>query len=464
MIQKQRTIQNEVSFVGVGLHTGNDVSIKFKPGGENTGIVFRRVDLDGAPEVEAISKFAVSSSTSRSTILDKYGVKIRTTEHVLAAIAALEIDNLIIEIDSEEIPIADGSSKPFIDLLEKANVVQQEQDVDFYYVKDSISFLDEDSGAEILVLPSNDYRVSVMVDFQTKVLGTQNASVNSMEEFKNECSDSRTFCFLHEIEHLIDGDLIKGGGLDNSVVYVDKEPCKEILDKLKEVFGNVEVSVESNGILNNTELRHHNEAARHKLLDLVGDLALIGKKIKGHVIATKPGHLLNINFAKKISKEIEIERKGAPRVNPCDTPVMDIGDIMKFLPHRPPFLLIDKVLELSDKHVIGLKNVTINEYFFKGHFPGEPVMPGVLQIEAMAQVGGLLVLSTVLDPENYLTYFMKIDKAKFKKKVVPGDTVIYKLELLAPIRRGICHMFGTGYVGKDLVVEAEMVAKISKVK
>ncbi|MCB0460367.1 MAG: bifunctional UDP-3-O-[3-hydroxymyristoyl] N-acetylglucosamine deacetylase/3-hydroxyacyl-ACP dehydratase [Flavobacteriaceae bacterium] len=461
MSNKQKTIKNEVSLSGVGLHTGNQVNIRFKPAPENYGITFTRTDLEGHPLIEARADYVVD--TKRGTNLEKNGVIINTSEHVLAAIIGLGIDNICIELNAPEPPIMDGSSKYFIEALEKAGVVEQEAEVEEYVVKNVISYKDEATGSEIILMPSDHYEVTTMVDFGTKVLGTQNATLKNISDFKKEIAAARTFSFLHELEMLLDNNLIKGGDLNNAIVYVDKPLSEGTMQKLKVAFKKDSVAVKPNGILDNLTLHWPNEAARHKLLDVIGDLALVGTKIRGKVIANKPGHSVNTQFAKKLSKIIKIEkRNNVPQYDLNEPPLMDIHQIMNILPHRPPFLLIDRIIELSDKHVVGMKNVTMNEDFFIGHFPGAPVMPGVLQVEAMAQTGGILVLSTVPDPENYLTYFMKMDNVKFKQKVLPGDTLIFKAELLEPIRRGICHMQAYGYANGRLVVEAELMAQIVK--
>ncbi len=463
MSKKQNTIKNEITLSGVGLHTGNEVVMTFKPAPTNHGFAFKRVDLEGAPVIEAKAEYV--TDTQRGTNMEKNGVQIHTSEHVLAAAVGLNIDNLLIEINASEPPIMDGSSKFFIEALEKAGIEEQDADIEEYIVKEIISYKDENTGSEIILMPSEEYQVTTMVDFGTKVLGTQNATLNTISDFKEEISSARTFSFLHEIEMLLEHNLIKGGDLNNAIVYVDKELSEGTTEKLKQAFNKDDIKIKPNGILDNLELHWANEAARHKLLDVIGDLALVGTRIRGKVIANKPGHLVNTTFAKKLAKIIKKEkRNNVPSYDLNQPPLMDIHQIMDVLPHRPPFLLIDRILELSDKHVVGMKNVTMNEDFFVGHFPGAPVMPGVLQIEAMAQAGGVLVLKSVPDPENYLTYFMKIDKVKFKQKVLPGDTLIFKSELITPIRRGIAHMQAYAYANGKLVAEAELMAQISKVK
>lgn len=461
---KQRTIKNPVSLTGVGLHTGKKVTITFNPAPENHWFKFQRTDLEGQPIIEADADLVVD--TSRGTTLEKNGARVHTTEHVLAALMGLEIDNCLIQIDGPEMPIMDGSSIKFIEALEAAEIVEQEAEREYFELRENLTYEDPVKMVEMLAVPQDTFRVTVMVDYNSEVLGTQHASMYHIGEFKTDIARCRTFVFLHELEALLKHDLIKGGDLDNAIVLVDRDIPAETLAYLKKVFNKESVEVKEKGVLNTVKLQFYNEPARHKLLDIVGDLALVGKPMKIHVLAARPGHAGNVAFAKKLKELIKKETsdKFLPKIDMNAPPVYNINDILKILPHRQPMLLIDKIMDISHEHIIGVKNVTMNEEFFKGHFPEAPVMPGVMLIEAMAQCGGVLVLKTVPDPENYLTFFMKIDGVKFRQQVLPGDTVVFSLKLVTPIRRGICHMRGVAYVNNKPVMEAEMMAQIVKVK
>ena len=462
MGDKQKTIASSVSVSGTGLHTGVNVTLRFKPAPENTGIRFQRIDLEGQPVVKADCSNVVD--TNRGTTIGNNGALVNTVEHVMAALTGLGIDNALIEIDNYETPILDGSSRYFTDALVKAGTLEQSEERNIFTLDKVITFYDKEKKAEMIAIPSDEYKLSVMIDFETEVLSTQNASLDRISDFNKEISNCRTFVFLHELEYLLNNNLVKGGDLSNAIVFVNRVMSQEELDRLAKLFNKPSVKVLNKGILNNLDLHFENEPARHKLLDVIGDLSLIGMPIKAHIIAKKPGHSTNVEFAKIIKHYIVEKEKN--RFNPPfdldKKPLFDINEIKKILPHRPPFLLIDKVMDMDDNHVIGVKNVTMNETHFVGHFPDEPVMPGVLQIEAMAQTGGIFSLKKYPDPENYVTYFLKIDNVKFRNKVVPGDTLVFSLELVSPIRRGLCHMRGTGYVAGKPVIEGEMLAQISK--
>ena len=459
---KQRTIKKEVSVSGVGLHTGQPVTLTFKPAPENHGYKFKRVDLTNSPIIDADVDNV--TDTSRGTTITQHGASVSTVEHVLAGLVGIDVDNVLIELDGPETPIMDGSSILFIEALELAGFVEQDADREYYHIPHNIHYSEPDRKVEMVAMPLDDYRFTCMIDYNSPVLGSQHAAITTLSEFKKEIASCRTFCFLHELEMLLKHDLIKGGDLNNAIVVVDKEVNKEELKHLAKLFNRDDIDVAREGILNNIKLRYQNEPARHKLLDMIGDLALVGTPLRGHIMAARPGHAANVAFAKKIKAQIKREKnkKYLHIYNPNTPPVYDTVQIMNILPHRPPMLLIDKIIELSKTHVIGVKNATMNEPFFVGHFPDSPVMPGVLQIEAMAQTGGILVLNTVPDPENYLTYLLKIENARFKEKVLPGDTIIFRCDLMSPIRRGIAQMKGVGMVGEKVVVEAELMALISK--
>ena len=462
MDEKQKTIRQAATVEGHGLHTGEKVTLTIKPAPVNTGIRFLRTDIDDDAFIEANVRLV--SETARGTSLEKDGMRVATVEHALAALTGMGIDNAIIEVNCPETPILDGSSRYYTEAIEKAGVKEQNAFRDYFEIQEPIRFYHEEKDCEIIALPADEYRVTCLIDYQSKVLGHQYASISNIKEFKDEIAGCRTFVFLHELEYLLNQNLIKGGDLSNAIVFVDRKVKQEELDRLTGVFNKPTIEVREEGILNNLELAFHNEPARHKLLDIIGDLTLTGKPIKGHIIASKPGHASNVLFAKELQKHIKkrIEQEQIPVYDQTVEPAYDINDIRRMLPHRPPFLLVDKIIEVTDSSVVAVKNVSMNEPFFVGHFPDEPIMPGVLQVEAMAQAGGILVLSTVDDPENYSTYFLKIDNVRFKQKVIPGDTLVFKMNLISPVRRGICHMRGIAYVGNKIVMEAEMMAQIGR--
>ncbi|MFT2010570.1 bifunctional UDP-3-O-[3-hydroxymyristoyl] N-acetylglucosamine deacetylase/3-hydroxyacyl-ACP dehydratase [Pontibacter sp. 13R65] len=461
MNEKQHTIKAPVTVTGIGLHTGIVSNMTFKPAPANHGYKFQRIDLPGQPLVNVDVDNVVD--LSRGTTIEQNGARVNTVEHTLAALVGLQIDNVLIELDGPEPPIMDGSAIEFVNALNSVGMQEQNALRNYFEISKGISYKDDNRGVEIAALPLDDYRLTVMVDYNSPVLGSQHASITDINQFHDEIASCRTFCFLHELEALFKQNLIKGGNLNNAIVIVDRVVQDEELAHLAELLNKPKVSVQEEGILNNTELRFKNEPARHKLLDLMGDLALIGRPIKGQILAARPGHAANVAFAKKVKRLIqESAIKNIPTYDPKKPPVMDINQIAATLPHRYPFLLIDKIIHLDDTMVAGIKNVTMNEPFFQGHFPNNPVMPGVLQIEAMAQTGGILVLNAMDNPDDYWTYLLAIDKCRFKRKVLPGDTIIFKCELLAPLKRGIAKMAGQAFVNGQLVIEAEMSAMIVK--
>ena len=461
-MQKQKTLAASFSLKGKGLHTGLDIEITFNPAPENHGYKIKRTDLEGQPVIDALAEHVVA--TQRGTVLKKNDVQVSTIEHAMAALYALEIDNCLIEVNAPEFPILDGSARYFVEGIQKVGSVEQNAPRDYYIVKHKIEVKDEESGASLIILPDEKFSVNVLISFDSPVLNNQFASMNDLSEFPSELAASRTFVFVREIEMLLNNNLIKGGDLDNAIVIYDQKLPQESLDKLADMMNVPHLNLKELGYINHEPLVFDNEPARHKLLDVIGDVALIGKPIRGRIIATHPGHKINNQFARMIRKDIKQNEVQAPVYDPNREPVMDINRIRELLPHRYPFLLVDKIIEIGGNYIVGVKNITANEPFFQGHFPQEPVMPGVLQVEAMAQTGGLLVLNSVDEPERYSTYFMKIDGVKFRHKVVPGDTLIFRLELLAPIRRGISTMKGYVFVGDTLVSEAEFMAQIVKNK
>ena len=466
MSVKQRTLKSSVQLQGVGLHTGATVTLNLCPAPENHGYQFQRVDLDGQPKIPADCDLV--TTTQRGTTLELNGAKVHTTEHVLAAIYGCELDNVLIQVDGPEMPIMDGSAFPFVQAIESVGFEEQNAERKYFELKDNLTFEDPIKGVEMLAVPTKggEFRVTVMVDYNSPILGTQHAHMYQLGDFKSEISRCRTFVFLRELEVLAEHGLIKGGSLDNAIVMVDKDYSTEDIAAILKKLGRepLDIKVEGIGVLNTIKLQYENEPARHKLLDIVGDLALTGRFIKGHILAARPGHHGNVEFAKLIKQLIKQEKSEVEQFDLTQPPIYDINDISKMLPHRYPFLLVDKIMTMDRESIVGVKNVTMNEPFFQGHFPNNPVMPGVLQIEAMAQVGGIFALSQVEEPESYSTYFMKIDEVKFKQKVIPGDTVVFKLKLLSPIRRGLVNMSGTAYVNGKVVSEASMLAQIVKDK
>jgi UDP-3-O-[3-hydroxymyristoyl] N-acetylglucosamine deacetylase/3-hydroxyacyl-[acyl-carrier-protein] dehydratase len=465
MADYQHTLKDIVRIVGVGLHTGEKVNLEIHPAPENSGFKFQRIDLSNEPQIKADVDFVIS--TDRGTTLEQNGARVYTTEHVLAALVGCGVDNALIKLDAPEIPIMDGSSLPFVHAIQHVGVEQQGAEREYFELSENIPWEDLEKGIEFLAIPDVNYRITVMVDYKSPVLGTQHASMYHIGEFNEQIASCRTFVFLRELEFLASNNLIKGGDLDNAIVLVDKvDVPQEELNRLAKLLGkeSLKVSIDGIGVLNSTKLQYENEPARHKLLDIVGDLALVGKPIKAHILAARPGHSGNVRFAKVLKEQIKKQSNEGRKFDLTKDPLYTINDIEKMLPHRYPFLMIDKIMEIHENSIIGVKNITMNEPIFTGHFPGNPVFPGVLQLEAMAQTGGIFALSKVEDPHLYSTYFMKIDKVKFKQKVLPGDTVVFELKLISPIRRGLVEMEGKAYVNGKVVCEAEMLAQVIKDK
>ncbi len=459
---KQRTIKSDITLNGIGLHSGEMVHITLSPAPENHGIKFQRIDLEGEPKVDADVNYVVN--TKRSTTLQKGDAKVITVEHLLSACVGMRVDNVLVKVDGPEIPILDGSSRYYVEAFERVGYEEQEADVEFFEIEETLSYKDPDTGSELVALASDTFQITSLIDFDSPVLNKQYAKLVDLEHYAEQIAPARTFVFVRELEKLLDENLIKGGDLDNAVVIADKPVGDKELERLKTKLNKPDIKIESEGYLNTTKLHFTNEPARHKLLDVLGDLSLAGCRIKGKLLATKPGHKNNVEFAKIIKKHYREQKrlKGKPKYDPTKEIVMDVNQIKEMLPHRYPFLLVDKIIELSDKHVVGVKNITANENFFQGHFPGNPVFPGVLQMEALAQTGGILALSLQEEQTGWDTYFLKMDHVKFKNKVVPGDTLILKMELISPIRRGLVQMQGTAYVGNKIVSEGELVAQIVK--
>jgi UDP-3-O-[3-hydroxymyristoyl] N-acetylglucosamine deacetylase/3-hydroxyacyl-[acyl-carrier-protein] dehydratase len=465
MAEKQRTLKSAVKLQGVGLHTGEKVNVEICPAPDNHGYKFQRVDLEGEPVIKADADLVVA--TDRGTTLEFKGARVYTTEHILAALYGCQVDNALIKLDGPEVPIMDGSSLLFVKAIEEAGYEEQNAERDYFVLTENIPWEDTEKGIEFLAVPDSNYRITVMVDYKSPVLGTQHASMYNISDFNKEIAACRTFVFLRELEFLATNNLIKGGDLDNAIVLVDREDVsQEELNRLAKLLGkeDLTISIEGIGVLNSTKLQYENEPARHKLLDIVGDLALVGKPIKAHILGARPGHSGNVRFAKVLKEQIKKQEKEGRKFDLTKDPLYNINDIEKMLPHRFPFLMVDKIMEIHEESIIGVKNITMNEPIFTGHFPGNPVFPGVLQIEAMAQVGGIFALSKVEDPHLYSTYFMKIDNVKFKQKVLPGDTIVFELSLLSPIRRGLVEMGGKAYVNGKVVMEAEMLAQVIKDK
>ncbi len=459
---KQKTLGGSFSLFGKGLHTGLSLTVTFNPAPENHGYKIQRIDLEGEPIIEAIAENVID--TSRGTVVAKGEARCSTIEHGMAALYAMGIDNCLIQVNGPEFPILDGSSQLYVENIRRVGIEVQNAEKDFYVIKKKIEFRDEETGSSIIILPDDQFSITTMISFDSSFINSQFATLDNMEDFPDEIASARTFVFVREIELLLKAGLIKGGDLENAIVIYEREISQDSLDKLADTMGGEHRDATQLGYLNAKPLVWRNEPARHKLLDIIGDMALIGRPIKGRIIATRPGHTINNKFARQMRREIRAHEIQAPNYDPNETPLMDVNRIRELLPHRYPMQLVDKVVEMGSNYIVAVKNITANEEFFQGHFPQEPVMPGVLQIEAMAQAGGLLVLNTVEEPERWSTYFLRIDDVKFRRKVVPGDTLVFKVEMVAPIRHGISTMHGFAFVGETVVMEATFTAQIVKNK
>lgn len=461
-MDKQHTLKGSFELEGKGLHTGLEINIKFNPAPENHGYKIKRVDLEGQPIIDALAENV--GNTQRGTVLIKDNVQVSTIEHAMAALYALGVDNCLIEVNAPEFPILDGSSIRYVEKIKEVGLEEQAIDRDYYIVRRKTEVIDPSTGSKLILLPDDKFCVNSFIEFESQYIPNQSASLDDIDDFVKEIAPCRTFVFVREVQQLLAAGLIKGGDLDNAIVIYERQISQDSLDQLADLLGVPYKDASELGYLNNKSILFPNEPARHKLLDIIGDMALIGKPLKGRVIATRPGHKINNELARAIRKEIRLNEVQPPVYDPNKEPVLDINKIKALLPHRYPFLMVDKILEIGQQHIIGIKNLSVNELFFQGHFPDEPVMPGVLQIEAMAQVGGLLVLSQVEEAEKYSTYFLKIDNVKFRNKAVPGDTLVFRLQMMSEIRRGIANMKGFAFVGEKLVSEAEFTAQIVKNK
>jgi UDP-3-O-[3-hydroxymyristoyl] N-acetylglucosamine deacetylase/3-hydroxyacyl-[acyl-carrier-protein] dehydratase len=461
-MRKQHTLKDSFTLKGKGLHTGLPITIKFNPAPEDYGYKIQRIDLEGQPIIDALAENV--GNTQRGTVLIKGDIHISTVEHAMAALYALQIDNCHIEVDAPEFPILDGSSIQYVEEIKRVGLVEQSADRDFFIVRHKMEVIDEETGSKLTLLPDDRFCVNSFIEFESKYIPNQSATLENLADFEKEIANARTFVFVREIQKLRSAGLIKGGDLDNAIVIYERQISQEELDSMADLLGVPRKDATELGYLNNKAIQYPNEPARHKLLDIIGDMALIGKPLIGRVIATRPGHKINNKLARLIRKQIKQNEVQPPIYDPNKESLFDINRIKELLPHRYPFLMVDKVIEKGDKYIIGIKNLSVNELFFQGHFPQEPVMPGVLQVEAMAQVGGMLILSQLEDPERYSTYFLKIDNVKFRSKAVPGDTLIFRLELMSEIRRGIANMKGWAFIGDKLISEAEFTAQIVKNK